>query len=143
MPILGALLPLYGAFPVRRGSLDRDALRTAEKHLKDGDLVCIFPEGGTTVTGRLVPFEGGVALLALRSQVPIVPTAITGTDRVLPTDSHLPRYARGGVTITFGQPIHPDEIDSALPHRQQIDELTRKVYEAVAAMLPDEYLPEK
>ena len=143
IPVLGKLLPLYGAFPVSRDRLDRDALRRAEKHLQDGDLVCIFPEGGTTVTGTLYPFEGGVALLAIRNNVPIVPVAITGTDKLLPMRPPVyPRYTRGGVTLTFGPPLHPNEVDSTLPRRERVDELTRRLYAAVAALLPPEYLPE-
>lgn len=141
-PLLAPLIRLYGAFPVRRGTLDRDALRLAEAHLHAGDLLCIFPEGGTTLTGRLYPFEGGVALLAIRNNVPVVPIALTGTDRVLPADLR-PRFARGGVTVTFGPPIHPDEIDPSLPRRERVDRLTERLYQAIAAMLPPEYLPEE
>lgn len=141
--VLGPVIRLYGAFPVHRGRLDRAALRQAESYLRQGELVCIFPEGGTTVTGRLVPFEGGVALLALRTGAPIVPAAITGTDRVLPTDPPMiPRYARGGVGIVFGPPLDPRTIDPSLPRREQVERLTRRLYAAVAAMLPPEYLPE-
>jgi 1-acyl-sn-glycerol-3-phosphate acyltransferase len=142
IPVLGKLIPLYGAFPVERGKLDREALRIAEGHLKDGDLVCVFPEGGTTVTGWLFPFEGGVALMALRTGMPIVPVGITGTDKVLPMVRPVPRYHRGGVTVTFGPPIHPDEIDPSLPRRERVDLLTQRLYEAVAALLPPEYGPQ-
>ncbi len=141
-PLLASLIRLYGAFPVHRGALDRDALRQAEQYLRDGDLLCIFPEGGTTITGTLYPFEGGVALLAIRNNVPVVPIALTGTDRVLPADMR-PRFARGGVTVTFGPPIHPDEIDPSLPRRERVDLFTERLYQAVAAMLPPEYLPDE
>jgi len=143
IPVLGRLIPYYGAFPVRRGRLDREALRRAEEHLKEGDLVCVFPEGGTSMTGRLVPFEGGVALLALRADVPVVPVAITGTDRVLPMTRPFPHYHRGGVTVTFGPPVHPSDVDPALPHRQRLEEFTARLHAAVAALLPPEYLPEE
>lgn len=142
IPVLGPLLPMYGAFPVRRGVLDRDAIRQAEEHLAAGDLLTVFPEGGTTLSGRLMPFEGGVALLALRANVPIVPAAITGTDRVLPAETTRLRYARGGVTITFGPAINPAEIDPLLPHRKRMDLLTERLYDAIAALLPPEYLPD-
>jgi 1-acyl-sn-glycerol-3-phosphate acyltransferase len=142
VPILGRLIPLYGAFPLERGKFDRDALRRAENHLKDGDLVCIFPEGGTTLTGRLVPFEGGVALLAIRNDAPVIPVGITGTDRVLPISAPYPRFARGGVTVTFGPPIYPGDIDPSLPRRRRVDLLTERIYQAVASLLPPEYLPE-
>lgn len=143
IPVIGRLLPLYGGFPVSRGKLDRAALREAERHLGNGDLVCIFPEGGTTITGTLYPFEGGVALLALRNAVPIVPIGITGTDRVLPMHARFPRYSPGGVKVTFGPPILPGDLDPGLPHRARIEVLTQRLYDAVAALLPPEYLPEE
>jgi len=141
IPVLGRLLPWYGGFPVERGKIDRDALRRAEQHLADGDFVVIFPEGGTTITGVLYPFEGGAALLALRANVPLVPVGITGTDRVLPEKAPYPHYARGGVTLTFGTPIDPSTIDPSLPRRARIDALTARLQEGVAALLPPEYLP--
>jgi len=141
IPVLGFYMRRAGAFPVRRGSVDRDAIRRAEEYLRAGDLLCVFPEGGTTITGRQVPFEGGVGLLAIRNDVPVVPVAITGTDRVLPRTNTRLHYARGGVTATFGRPIYPAEIDPALPRKERIDRLTERLYDAVAAMLPPEYAP--
>jgi 1-acyl-sn-glycerol-3-phosphate acyltransferase len=145
LPAVGKLLPLFGGFPVVRsddpGRADRSALKVAEQHLKDGDLLCVFPEGGTTVTGTLHPFEGGVALLALRNNVPIVPVAITGTDRMWPPEASRPRYARGGVSLTFGPPIHPSDIPAGLPRRERMERLTVRLYDAIAAMLPPEYVP--
>ncbi len=143
IPVLGKLLPFYGAFGVSRGRMDREALRRAEFHLKAGDLLCVFPEGGTTVTGTLVPFEGGVALLAARTGVPIVPIAITGTDRVLPMKPPMyPRWARGGITITIGVPIALETVEAIADRKLRIERLTLRVQDAVAAMLPPEYLPE-
>ena len=143
IPVLGKLIPLVGAFPVHRGRLDRDAIRVAEGHLKEQDLLCVFAEGGTTITGTLYPFEGGVALLALRNNVPIVPVAITGTEKLLPMQPPCyPRYARGGVRVRFGKPIHPDEVDPTLPRKERMDQLTYRLYLAVAELLPKEYVPE-
>lgn len=142
IPVMGKIIPYLRAFPVHRGRLDRDALRTAEEHLKDGDLLCVFPEGGTTITGVLYPFEGGVALLALRNNVPVVPVAITGSDKMLPMkEPYRLHYTPGGIRIRFGKPIHPDEIDPALPRRERVDLFTARLYHAVADLLPPDYLP--
>jgi len=144
IPVLGWLIRLFGAFPVERGRIDREALRMAEERLARGHLLTVFPEGGTTITGVLYPFEGGVALLAIRNNVPIVPVAVTGTDLLLTVEPKLRiRHVRGGVTVTFGEPIHPEEIDPSLPRRERVDALTRRVYLAVAELLPDRYLPEE
>ncbi|MCC2668031.1 MAG: 1-acyl-sn-glycerol-3-phosphate acyltransferase [Armatimonadetes bacterium] len=142
IPVLGKLIPIVGAFPVHRGRVDRDAIRIAEQHLKEQDLLCVFPEGGTTITGTLYPFESGVALLSLRTGAPIVPVGITGTDKLLPMQPpHRLHYVRGGVRVRFGKPIHPDEVDPALPRKERMEALTQRLYLAVAALLPPEYLP--
>jgi 1-acyl-sn-glycerol-3-phosphate acyltransferase len=141
IPLLGAFIRFCGAFPVRRGVMDRDAIRSAEACLRRGEAVCVFPEGGTTITGRLVPFERGVALLAVRTNAPILPAGIAGSDRVLPRRITLPRWARGGVRIRFGPAIRPDEIDPSMPRRERLDRLTERLYDAVAALLEPEYAP--
>jgi 1-acyl-sn-glycerol-3-phosphate acyltransferase len=142
IPVLGKIIPYLRAFPVHRGRLDREALRLAEGHLRDGDLLCVFPEGGTTITGVLYPFEGGVALLALRNNVPIIPVGITGTDKMLPMkEPYRLHHAPGGARIRFGKPIDPSEIGLDLPRRERVDLITARLYRAVAELLPPDYLP--
>lgn len=80
-PVLGPLFPRFGAFPVRRGEPDRQAVRTALDHLAEGRAVGIFPEGTRSRTGELRPAQPGAALLAVRSRVPILPIAIKGPFR--------------------------------------------------------------
>ena len=72
-----------GAFPVRRGSADADALETARVILRQGGLLSLFPEG-TRVRDRdgLGEPRRGAARLALETGAPLVPAAITGTDRL-------------------------------------------------------------
>lgn len=145
LPVLGALLPYYGVVPVARsensGQPDREALRQAHRYLAAGDLLCIFPEGGTSVTGSLHPFENGVAALALRSGAPVVPVGISGSDRMLPMQPpYRPRWSRGGLRIRMGPPMYartlPGEQRGASARR-----FTRELYSAIAGLLPDEYLP--
>lgn len=77
-PVIGPLMRAYGAFPVdiRRG--DRTALRRAADQLHQGGGLVIFPEGGRTSTGELMPFKPGAILLALEAGVPIIPATIQG-----------------------------------------------------------------
>lgn len=82
-PILGKLLKKVGAIPVRRGAPDRAALRRALSLLANGHVVGIFPEGTRRRDGQLGRAEPGAALLAIRSQAPIVPMAIMGPYRML------------------------------------------------------------
>ncbi len=144
IPLLGGIIRFYGSFPVHRGRLDREAIRMAEERLQRGHLLTIFPEGGTTITGVLYPFEGGAAMIAVRQNVPVIPFGITGSDRVLPMKRPFyPRYARGGVHVKFGPAIHPRDLDGALPHRERIRVLTERMEESVAALLPADHLPDR
>lgn len=103
VPVMGKLIPRVGAFPVRRGTADRQALRTAHELLTGGEAVVIFYEGGRSPDGRLQPPELGPALIALRAGVPIVPTAVINADVLLPP--HGKKLHRAQVTVIFGEPL--------------------------------------
>src|SRR5207245_2403038 len=96
---------LHG-FPVRRGEADRTALRRGEELLRSGRVVAIFPEGHRSRDAAVQASKGGIALLARRASVPILPVAITGTHYLLP--EALPRWRpwrRPAITITVGEPF--------------------------------------
>ncbi len=78
IPLLGPLIRRLNAVPVRRGAVDRKALRMALDHLRRGRPLLIFPEGTRVRGERLGAPRGGVAWLARRSGVPVVPTRVTG-----------------------------------------------------------------
>ncbi len=94
------LMRAYHAFPVQRHSADRAALRTALAVLKRGDVLVLFPEGTRSLDGQLHRAEPGAGFVASRSGAPIVPLAITGTDRVLPKRGRW--LHRAPVTMTYG-----------------------------------------
>lgn len=124
----------FGAFPVRRGGLDRETLRTAEKWLNKGVSVVMFPEGGRSASGmrRGLP---GAASLAARLKVPVLPVGIAGTDnlkRVLWSIFHHPK-----ITVTIGQPFTPPT-DGRLT-REQRQEMIDLIMKKVAALLPPQY----
>ena len=79
---LGWFLDHVWAFPVRRGTADREMITTASGLLSGGDLVGMFPEGTRSHDGgeELGEAHGGVAFLALRTGVPVVPVGIAGTE---------------------------------------------------------------
>jgi len=95
-----------GAFPVRRGEPDRQALRTALAVLARGGALVMFPEGTRGRDRTLRPPEPGAAMLALRTGAVILPIALLGTDEVLPRDAHRLRRAR--VQMRIGPPLRPD-----------------------------------
>ena len=76
LPLLGSILRASGAFGVRRGESDREAVRVAIESAAAGSLIGIFPEGGLRRGGPLGELHRGAALIALRAGVPLVPVAI-------------------------------------------------------------------
>ena len=94
-----------GGFPVHRGTPDRDALRSCERLLADGQALVIFPEG-TRRRGPVVDelFEGP-AYLAGKLQVPIVPVGIGGSEGAMPKGSRGIRPVK--ISIVVGEPIRP------------------------------------
>ncbi len=85
------------AFPVKRGAADRQAIRTAQQRVLDGHLLGIFPEGTRNVTNKeLLPFQGGAALIALKTGVPVIPTITSGAN---------PLRWRRRIKVVIGEPI--------------------------------------
>jgi 1-acyl-sn-glycerol-3-phosphate acyltransferase len=104
----GPLLVALGAFPVRRGTSDEDALRTARVILRQGGLLSLFPEGTRVRSAEeLGEPRRGAARLALETGAPLVPAAITGTDRLFL--GPLPKPKR--VRIAFSAPIPVHELE--------------------------------
>lgn len=108
---LGILFRALGASPVRSGGSDMEAFRVAKGVLDRGEVLCIFPEGTRSTSGALIEPKPGVAMLALRSAVPILPMGISGTDRFLGRGQMLPRF-RAPVTLRVGRPfvLEPDPL---------------------------------
>src|SRR5262245_26082479 len=104
----GRLLVRLGAFPVRRGQADEDALETARVILRQGGLLALFPEG-TRVRDpeQLGNPKRGAGRLALETGAPLVPAAITGTDALFL--GPLPKPKR--VQVAFAEPVPVHEMD--------------------------------
>lgn len=117
----GRLLVRLGAFPVRRGESDEDALETARTVLRQGGLLALFPEG-TRIRDpdQLGHPRRGAARLALEAGVPLVPAAITGTEQLF--FGPIPKPRR--VQVAFAEPISVSEIAATREGASQlVDEL--------------------
>jgi 1-acyl-sn-glycerol-3-phosphate acyltransferase len=103
----GRLLVRLGAFPVRRGQADEDALETARMILRQGGLLALFPEG-TRVRDpdQLGHPRRGAGRLALETGAPLVPCAITGTEKIFRGGFPVPRR----VQVAFSEPIPVSEL---------------------------------
>jgi 1-acyl-sn-glycerol-3-phosphate acyltransferase len=140
VPVIGWIADCAGAFPVDRGTADRQALRNAERLLEEGYLVGIFPEGTRSTTGGLKDVFPGVAMIASRSAVPIIPTAIFGTER-LPLNGHKGSKRGTGryrVTVRMGKPFHLPAREPGDP-RMSMSDLTDFMMLHIAELLPEQY----
>ena len=104
----GWAISSVGAFPVRRGENDTDAIRKAIDILHSGQALLLFPEGERGDGAKLGSINRGVAMLAKRTGAKIVPTAIIGTLAMLPRGAKGAR--KGHVKIVFGPPFTYDAI---------------------------------
>lgn len=125
------LVRFLGAFPVKRGEGDRQALRAAERQLKKGNILIIFPEGTRSRTRTLAKAHAGMGMIALRTGVPVIPVAIWGSENAL-------KKFRAPVTISYGEPMLLTPKGKKIT-REDIDEATDQVMRKIAEMLPPEY----
>lgn len=113
VPLLAPAIRLYGAYPVKRGSADRSAIRAALKQLDEGWAVGVFLQGTRTRDGRIPQPKLGAALIAAKAQVPLLPVSLWGTHRTLPKGATFPRPVP--LTVRIGTPIPPPS-HSDKPH---------------------------
>jgi len=97
VPIFGSLISRTNAFKVRRGQMDIEAFRTAQRLLENGRAVLVFPEGTRSKDGNFrKPFHG-VGMLSCMAQSPIVPVRIMNSDK----------FPYKQIKVIFGKPIYP------------------------------------
>ena len=126
-PVLRWILENGGTFPVRRGERDTEAFRTAVRLAREGGAVAMFPEGTRRAKGlkkkHVAKPHPGAARIALAAEVPLVPAAIIGTDRI----SRL-----GQIRVVFGTPI---ELDGATGARKAAaDAATERLMAEIARL---------
>lgn len=138
-PLIGWLADNAGVFFVRRGERDRAAQRLALKLLAEGRPIAIFPEGTRSRDGRLGTARPGVALLALRSGVPVLPVAIIGTHRIFPGESRFPH--RSPVTVRVGQAFVLGHQPDGRLDRDALVAGTERVMGEIATLLPPAQRP--
>ena len=125
------LVRFLGAFPVKRGEGDRQALRAGEEQLRKGNILVIFPEGTRSRNYALAKAHAGIGMVALRTGVPVVPVAIWGSENAL-------KKFRTPVTISYGKPMVLTPKGKKIT-REDIDEATEQLMRKIAEMLPPSY----
>ncbi|MFK8183059.1 MAG: lysophospholipid acyltransferase family protein [Phormidesmis sp.] len=105
VPLFSSAIKAYGAYPVKRGSADRSAIRAALKQLEEGWAVGIFLQGVRTPDGRISTPKLGAALIASKAQVPLLPVSLWGTQDILAKGAKMPKPSP--VTVRIGELIEP------------------------------------
>lgn len=123
---LGKFITTLGAYPVRRGAPDREALRRTLEFLERGEPVVLFPEGTRRSGPTVEDLHEGAAYVACRAGVPIVPVGIGGSERALRKGERFPRPVK--VVVLVGEPLHPPEAaEGRRTSRRAVHELTGRL----------------
>jgi 1-acyl-sn-glycerol-3-phosphate acyltransferase len=117
------------AIPVDRFGRDTASVRAALRHLKEGRILGVFPEGRIEPTRELMPFQTGVAMLAIRTGAPVYPAFLDGTQR---NKTMLGGFIWPNNTrLSFGPPVAFDRTSTS---RENLEDATAKIKAAVEAL---------
>jgi 1-acyl-sn-glycerol-3-phosphate acyltransferase len=132
-PLIGIFPRIYGVIPVQREELDRRAVKGALDVLGAGEIILVAPEAHRGP--QLRRGKEGVAYLATRANVPIVPVAIDGTIG-FPSFPLLPRWREPGASVRFGDPFRFKSFGQRAG-REMLRLMTDEAMYILAAMLPE------
>ena len=124
-PIGGFIFPKLGAFPIKRGKGDVGSIKTAYKHLQDGNIVGIFPQG-TRVKGKnrkAAPIKSGAALLATNAGVKIIPASVEGNYRLF-----------SKIRVVFGKPYTIDVQKDKKLTSDELSEISKEIMQKIYSL---------
>jgi len=122
IPLLGFIIKACGAYPVKRGIVDKNTIRTACKKLSNNNSIGIFIDGTRQKNGRVNRPKQGAALLAFKNQKLLLPVAIVNSHRLIRFKFFIPLFSK--IVIKVGKPVQPpksasrDELTSLTMHLQ-------------------------
>lgn len=116
IPIFNLLIKKLNAFPIKREKTDIKSLRTAQKLLKEGKIIAIFPQGRRKKFNDISTEKEGVGFLSKLTSSPVIPTFIDGT-------YDFPKIRK--IKVIFGKPIYPDNLDKTTITKMTIEEIKK------------------
>lgn len=134
-PFFGWFLDKLGVIWISRDGYDLGAFREASVHLKNNWIVGIAPEGTRSRTQTLLEGKPGAALLAIRNQVQVIPTAVLGSTGVIQSLLHL---KKAQVEVRFGKPILLSQVHDEQTTKDRLQQATDEVLCHIALLLPEE-----
>lgn len=131
------LVSALGAFPVERGTADREALRAARMLLDNGEAMFVFPEGSRQVGQDVGEVYDGVAYLAAKTGARAVPVGIAGTDEAMPKGVKFPRRTR--VVLQVGEIIDPPSTNGKRITKSERADYSEKLGLSLQSLMDDAY----
>ena len=133
---LGRFVSMLGAFPVHRGSADRDALKACTDIVAGGSPLVMFPEG-TRQTGPVVEeLFDGTAFVAAKAGVPIIPMGIGGSEAMMPKGAKLLKPSK--LVLVVGDPIPaPERTESGRTPRSAVAQLTEQLHAEIQRLFDE------
>ena len=132
-PIFRNLLLRLHAFPVKRGQPDRSAIRRALEVLDSGQVLGVFPEGSRSKTGELQKPLPGVAMIALKARVPVIPVACIETDRILKKGSWFKSFK-----VRIGEPVEYSEYYEQRLNTINLEIVSQRIMEQISWLLEED-----
>ena len=126
--VLSKLISSLGAYPVNRQGFDRRAIKQAISQLEQGWAIGIFIEGTRTADGRVHDPKLGAALIAAKTQAPLLPVCLCGTEKIILPEKKFPQPAQ--IKVKIGNLIQPPESVK----REELELVTQKCAEVINAM---------
>jgi 1-acyl-sn-glycerol-3-phosphate acyltransferase len=134
IPLFGSLIRHLGAFPVKRGTRDQQAIQRFHDFLHSGKPLVLFGEGTRTLDGNLQPAKKGAGMLLYSARVPVIPAYIQGTFEAWPKGKLLPR--RRPTSVTYGPPIDLEDLFQGEPVRGTYALIAARVTQKIADLKP-------
>ncbi len=131
-PIFGSIIRNCGAFPVKRGGHDPEAIQNFHDFLHSGKPLVLFPEGTRTLDGELQQAKKGVGLLLYNAKVPVIPAYVAGTFQSWPKGKLLPRP--GKTSVAYGPAISLDDLYRENPEKQTYRKIADRVMDHIAKL---------
>ena len=133
IPITGAIFRWLGAFPVNLEAPEFGAYRNALTILQKQEALMIFPEGGRSPDGTLLPFKEGAARLALKTGASILPVLVEGGERVWSPQMYIPRPCKVVVNYLRPIPVPPAPAGNRDDFEKAAAALTRQIHDTLLA----------
>ncbi len=132
-PIGGAMIRWMGAFPVRRGAVDRKSWDTFARLINNGEAVMLFPEGTRTPDGEIQPGKAGAGMLIYKSRALVVPVYAHGSYAAWPKGRKFPSFFKR-IHVIYGEPMDFTEYFNAEEGREVYTQITDRIMERIKGL---------